>query len=419
VNRALNRTSRRGLFLGAVATVFAGLVWVAVRDVPVVVETAVVTRGPIAVRLREQGQTRVEARHLVAAPLDGYLHRVLLKAGDELKAGVTVLARIEPLAAALLDERSRALAEARVAAGIASVAAAREREVNALALLGAAEEDLGRLQRGGAGISEQAIADARRQVLFHGGELASARAAIAVAEAELVVARAALDVTATRESTPSLEVSNGAGAGAKTNDAVVIMAPIDGRVLAVRRESEGPVRIGEPILELADVRALEVVADYLTTDAVRMTPGMEARAVGWGGGDAFSLRVRRVEPLARTKVSALGVEEQRVDVVLDLVDPRTQDLAQSFTLGDGFRVHVEVLVARAQDAVLLPEAALVRTATGWGVYVLDDQRARFTEVAVGLRDGAQVEVVRGPSPGSEVIVFPSEQVVDGARVRRR
>jgi len=419
----VNRAVRRGLAFAIGASVLAALVWTAVRDVPVTVETAAVTRGPIAVSLREQGQTRVEARHVVTAPLDGYLHRVLLKAGDEVSAGVTVLARVAPLAAALLDERSRVLAEARVAAGVAGVAAARERESAARALLGAAEEDVGRLQRGGEAISAQAIADARRLVLFHGGEVASARAAIAVAEAELVVARAALDVTAALDATAMLAISNGAGNGteavARPDDAVVLMAPIDGRVLAVRRESEGPVRMGEALLELADVRQLEVVADYLTTDAVRMTPGMEARAVGWGGGDAFGLRVRRVEPLARTKVSALGVEEQRVDVVLDLVDPRAPEFAQSFSLGDGFRVQVEVLVARVDDAVLLPEAALVRTAQGFGVYVLDAERARFVEVALGLRDGAQVEVLRGPAPGSEVIVFPSEQVADGARVRRR
>jgi HlyD family secretion protein len=146
---------------------------------------------------------------------------------------------------------------------------------------------------------------------------------------------------------------------------------------------------------------------------------MEARAVGWGGGDAFGLRVRRVEPLARTKVSALGVEEQRVDVVLDLVDPGARELARAFTLGDGFRVQVEVVVARVEDAVLLPEAALLRTAEGWGVYTLEDRRARFALVALGLRDGAQVEVLRGPAPGAEVILFPSEEIVDGARVRRR
>jgi HlyD family secretion protein len=477
---ALAGRMKRALYFLAALVVVGGLVFIVLREEPVPVEVASVTRGDLEVTLREEGRTRVQERYVIAAPLDGFLHRIDLEPGDEVRAGETILAQVVPLAPALLDARSVALAEARVDASSAALAAAEERAAAARALLGAAEEDLERRRRGGEAVSAQSVADARREVLFHSGEVASARATIAVAAADLMVARAALLAAgggvgpwgegAGRPATEggaksggegrdgegaSAQGSGGQGTGGQGTggqgtsgqgmgdhgvggdvprptlngasrrapqeaaDALVLRAPIDGRVLAVSRESAGPVRLGEALLELADVRELEVVADYLTTEAVRMAPGMEARAVDWGaapGGETIplALRVRRVEPAARTKVSALGVEEQRVDVVLDLVDARAAGLA----LGDGFRVQVEVVVSRATNVLLVPEAALVRDGVGWSVFVVDGDRVTSTAVEIGRRDGRRAEVLGGVGEGVQVVVYPSERLVTGARVER-
>ncbi|MEZ6015766.1 MAG: biotin/lipoyl-binding protein [Planctomycetota bacterium] len=422
--------------------VLAALVWAALRTEAIAVETASVVRGDLAVTLRDEGRTRVRERFVIAAPLDGLLHRVALEPGDEVTAG-QVLARIEPLVPAFLDARALAGAEARVAAAEALVQAAREREAQAIAQRDAAEEDLQRRIRGGEAVSAQSVADARREVLYRAGEVAGARASLTVAEAERQVARAALVVVrpdqerATGGADDTLErsqrgtegaqsaqsfqdaaddVSTSAAAAAPARLApIALCAPTAGRVLAVPRESAGPVRAGEALIELADVRDLELVADFLTSDAVRMVAGMEAAAVDWGGGAALAARVRRVEPAARTKVSALGVEEQRVDVILDLIDPRAFELA----LGDGFRVEVEVVLERAADVLLVPEAALIRSGADWSVFTVSGDRVTLAVVELGRRDGRRAEVLAGLVAGAEVVLFPSDGLAPGARVTRR
>ncbi|MEM6675775.1 MAG: HlyD family efflux transporter periplasmic adaptor subunit [Planctomycetota bacterium] len=405
---------KRILFgLLAVAAV-AVVIGIAMRPQPVPVSVEAVVRGPLTVTLDEEGRTRVRERYLVLAPLDGLLHRIHLEAGDRAEGGATEVAIVEPLSSTLLDERSVAMAEARVGAADASLARAREGNATAERLLEIARDDLLRQQNAGTAVSAQDVANARRELHYREGELAAAGAAIRVAEAELDVAQAALLVARPSESVDGPD----GGRERRPIDAgglLVVHAPVDGRVLRVLRKDEGPVRIGEPLVELGDTEHLEIVADYLTTEAVRIQPGMEAIVEEWGGEGPIAARVRRVEPAARTKVSSLGVEEQRVDVVLDLVDPPPE----AASLADGFRVEVRVVVWRGEDVVLVPEAALVREGDEWTVFRRVDGIVESVAVRLDHRDGRSAEVVEGLSVGDEVVIYPSDRLVDGARVRVR
>jgi len=403
------------IVIGTIAVVaIAATLFVASRTEPVPVTTAEVARGALTVTLDEEGRTRVRERYVVFAPLDGLLHRIDLEAGDEVRGGVTPLATVEPLESALLDERSIAMAEARVGAAEAAVDRAREAAATAERLVDVARADLERRNQAVGAVSRQDVADAEREVLFREGEVSVTAAAVRVAEADLAVARAALLVARPGPAGDAAEGDTG-GRALDAGGRLVVHAPVDGRVLRVVRKDEGPVGIGEALVELGDTGHLEIVADYLTTEAVVIEPGMEAIVEGWGGGDSIAARVRRVEPAARTKVSSLGVEEQRVDVVLDLVDPP----ARAAALADGFRVEVRVVTWRGEGLVLVPEAALVREGDDWTVYVVEGGAVREAVVELGHRDGRHAEVLGGVDPGAEVVLYPSDRLADGGRVRRR
>lgn len=389
------------------------VVVIAVRPQPIPIETGSVARGSLTVTLDEEGRTRVRERYIVRAPLDGLLHRIDLEPGDAAQGGITVVATVEPLASRLLDERTIAMASAQVGAAVAALERAREMHTSSERLLVIARADLARQQGAGSSVSRQAIANAEREVLYREGEEEASEAGVRVAESELEVARAALLVA---RPVPS----DGADGGARMPDSsagglLVIRAPVDGRVLRVLRKSEGPVGIGEPLVELGDTGHLEIVADYLTTEAVRIETGMEAIIEDWGNGPAIAARVRRVEPAARTKVSSLGVEEQRVDVLLDLVDPP----AEAGALADGFRVQVRVVTWRGEGLVLVPEAALVREGEGWSVFVVRGDAVEEVAIEIGHRDGRRAEVLKGLDEGDEVVLYPSDRLVDGVGVRVR
>lgn len=230
----------------------------------------------------------------------------------------------------------------------------------------------------------------------------SAEVAVTIAEYRLRVDQAALLRTRpTGESTTELEDRN-----------LVLRSPIGGRVFDVLRESQGPVTLGDPLLELGDIALLEVVADYLSTDAVRMEPGMEARIHGWGGEQPLTARVRLVEPSGFTKVSALGVEEQRVNVILDLVDPP----AERPPLGDGFRVEVSVVIWRTDEALKVPEAALFRRGEGWACYRIVEEHAVLTPITIGRQNGIEAEVLDGLESGDRVVLHASDAIEDGVPV---
>lgn len=390
-------STRRRLIVAAVAAVLLVLVVLALRPAPVPVDVAVVSRGPLEVTLEEDGETRVRNRYVISAPLSGRVLRIRLEPGDRVSAGETVLATFLPNPPSLLDARTRAELQARVSAAEAALNRARAEEQRIDAELAQARRTLTRTERlveGGALPPEQLEAD---QLAVNTLEktLEAARAGVRAAQAELQMARASLMQPQRDAATP-----------------IDIRSPIDGVVLRRLRESEAVVPQGEPLLEVGDVTELEIVADFLSTDAVRIRPGQRVYIVRWGGGEELRGRVRLVEPAGFTKVSALGVEEQRVNVIIDFDDP-----AAAFAqLGDRYRVEVRVVVWSTDDAVTVPVSSLVREGDGWSVFVVDGDRAVRRTVEIGQRSDTSAQVLSGVEPGERVVVFPSDQLEDGSPI---
>lgn len=383
------------------ALIAALLVW-AFMPAPLAVEVAAVRRGAFEQTIDEDGRTRVRARYVVAAPLAGRLARITLDAGDPVQAGRPV-ARIAPVPPALRDARElRELGErvgaAEAAQGQARAEVRRAESAQAQAALDAARVE--KLQREGF-VAPAAREQAQLALRTATQALEVARGAEHAAGHALAQARAAL--LAARE--VPLD-----GAAAR---AFEVTAPVGGRVLRVLQQSETSVAIGTPLLEIADTRELEVVVDVLSTEAVRIAPGARVRLEA-GLAQPLAGVVRRVEPGAFTKVSALGVEEQRVNVIVDLVAPPDE----AWRLGDAFRVDARIVVLSRADAVLVPGAALFRGADGqWAVYVDDGGRARLRAVTLGPRNASDAVVESGLQPGERVIAYPSDSLADGRRVR--
>lgn len=390
-------STRRRLIVAAVAAVLLVLVVLALRPAPVPVDVAVVSRGPLEVTLEEDGETRVRNRYVISAPLSGRVLRIRLEPGDRVSAGETVLATFLPNPPSLLDARTRAELQARVSAAEAALNRARAEEQRIDAELAQARRTLTRTERlveGGALPPEQLEAD-QLAVSTLEKTLEAARAGVRAAQAELQMARASLMQPQRDAATP-----------------IDIRSPIDGVVLRRLRESEAVVPQGEPLLEVGDVTELEIVADFLSTDAVRIRPGQRVYIVRWGGGEELRGRVRLVEPAGFTKVSALGVEEQRVNVIIDFDDP-----AAAFAqLGDRYRVEVRVVVWSTDDAVTVPVSSLVREGDGWSVFVVDGDRAVRRTVEIGQRSDTSAQVLSGVEPGERVVVFPSDQLEDGSPI---
>jgi HlyD family secretion protein len=378
----------------------AALVTWALRPKPIPAEIVSVTRGPLQVTLDEEGETRVRDRYVVSAPLAGRVLRIELEPGDPVVAQRTVLAAFQPMAPGLLDVRSRAELQARVAAAEAALKGARAEEARVAAQLEQSERELRRsreLARAGA-IAEEQLEAAELAAKTARATLESSRASVRAAEAELRMARASL-----------IEPRSGGSSGGTP---ILLRSPIDGIVLRRLRESESVVPQGEPLLEVGDVSKLEIVADFLSTDAVKIRAGQRALIERWGGGETIAGRVRRVEPSGFTKISALGVEEQRVNVIIDFDRPR-----EAFgQLGDRYRVEVRVVIWEATDVVKVPVSSLVREGDRWTVFLVQGGRARRQVVDVGQRNDAEAQVVKGASPGARVIAFPSDDIVEGVAV---
>ncbi|MEZ4250414.1 MAG: efflux RND transporter periplasmic adaptor subunit [Polyangiales bacterium] len=389
------------LFVGGVAA----LLVVAAMPKPVPVDVAEVARGPLEVTIDEDGITRVKDRYVVSLPLTGSLGRLELRAGDAVSEG-GVLARLEPMAPQLLDERSRTQAEARVAAAQAAQRQARAAVARAEAALALAQQTEQRqtqlAERGGA--AQVTLDQARFEARARQEELTSARFGVRVADYEVRMAQAAVG-----------RIADARGKPDDAQEQLEVPSPITGRVLRVLHQQEGVVQAGTPVLELGDPSALEVVVDVLTADAVQIEPGANVELVRWGGPDTLTGRVQRVEPSAFTKISALGVEEQRVNVVVEITSPREQWEA----LGDNFRVEAHIRVWREEDVVRIPSSALFRRDEGWAVYAIDGEVARLRHVEVGRRNGFEAQITEGLEAGVQVIVHPSESVTDGVMVRAR
>lgn len=389
------RRNVRRLAWGIAAVLLLALAWWAMRPVPVQVETGTVARGPLRVTVDEDGVTRVQERYVVAAPVAGRLLRITLREGDAVAAG-DVVARI---AAAPLDVRTVREAQAGVAAAEAvwreagATLAVREAE---LAQARRETPRLRVLEQAGA-ISRQALEQAETAERVHARAVSAAAARVRAAAADVERARAAV---------------TGADPAALAAETVTeVRSPISGRVLRVAQESETPVAPGAPLVELGDAAALEVLVDVLSTDAVRIRPGMPVVVEEWGGEGVLQGRVRTVSPSAFTRVSALGVEEQRVNVVADLL------ALPEAPLGEGYRVEARIVTWEGANVLKVPLSALFRHGSGWAVFVADAGRARLRPVLLAQRGQEEVEVLRGLRGGESVVLYPSDDIAEGVRVR--
>lgn len=398
------KISKRQLSIVALGTgLVTALLW-AFLPRAVLVEVATVTRGPLRVTVDEDGQTRIKERYVVSSPLAGRLARVALKAGDRVEAGKTVLSTIEPSDPQPLDVRSRAQAEAGVKATEASRQQATANLERARAGEGLATHEFERAKSliGTGVVSQQELDTAEHRAAIAREELRAAEFAVRIAEFELEQARAAL---------LHAQGNDGAGTGARFE----IRSPISGRVLRVLQESATIVTPGTKLLELGDPADLEIEIDVLSTDAVKIKPGARVLLEHWGGDVPLHARVRLVEPSAFTKVSALGVEEQRVWVIADFTDP----VEKRPTVGDAFRVEAHIVIDEADKVLQVPAGAVFRQGNGWAVFEFPNGRALRRDIRTGRRNSAAVEVLDGLAEGDTVILHPSDKITDGTKARIR
>lgn len=391
----------RTLFWGGAAAILVVLIVLAFRPQPVMVEAGESWRGPMQVTVRDEGRTRVRNEYVVSAPVGGRLLRVPYKPGACVEAGQP-LAHIVPSDPAFLDVRARGEAEAAVRAAQAGLSAARAEHERAEAQAQYAGREAARLEslreRGLA--SEEALDQARLSLRVAESSLAAARDSVAMREAELQAARA-------RATQP--------GSAEADAEAVPVLAPISGRVLRVAQESETVIEAGSEVASLGDPRDLEVVVEMLSTDAVRVAAGADVIIEDSGLEEPLAGRVRLIEPYGFLKISALGVEEQRVNVIVDFTGPP----AEWSTLGHGYRVEAAIVTWRADGVIQAPVAALFRRDGQWGLFRIEGGRAVLTPVEVGRNNGRSAEIISGIEPGETVILYPGEEIEDGARVERR
>ncbi len=371
------------------------------RAVPV--DLAEVTRAPLAVTVEEEGKTRVMERYLVSAPVAGYVRRIGLKAGDAVTAG-QMLAVIEPARSVALDPRTRLQAQAQVSAARAALAVAEENARAATAAAQLAQQERVRAEslRVSNFLSAQALDTARSAETRARAAEAAAQHAVRVARFELEMARAAVANTVRLQ----------AGGAA---EALQVRAPVAGRVLKLLHESEGAVAAAQPLLEIGNPDSLEVEVEVLSTHAVKIAPGSRVILDRWGGEQAVQGTVRVVEPSGFTKISALGVEEQRVRVIVSFSSPR--EAWQP--LGDGYRVEARFVLWEGDDVLQLPTSALFRQGEGWAVFAVEGGRARVTPVETGRRAGLSTQILSGLAAGTRVVSHPDDRISDGTRVKPR
>ncbi len=359
------------------------------------------TVDPLEQKIVDDGHARIRERYTVSAPVAGTLARIELHEGDAVEPGA-ILARMLPLPSPLLDPRAREVAGHHVASTEDAHRQARASLERAEDAAATAKHDLERIQGLFAheAVSQAQLDAALADLRVRQSEVEAAKFAERVAAHGIEEAKAALDTFSNREHGTSQ---------------LLITSPVHGRVLHVLQKSEGVVAAGTALVELGDPQALELVVDVLSQDAVQIRPGMSARAVHWGGGAPLQATVRRVEPAAFTRTSALGVDEQRVNVLLDLASPEVEWRA----LGDQFATEVEITTWSKADAVQVPTSALFRRASGWAVFVVDGGVATVRAVEVGHRGPMQAEVLSGVKVGDDVIIHPGATVRAGVAVITR
>lgn len=397
----MDRVWLKRIGIGLVALAIAGGFYYALREKPALVDVASVEEGRMTITIREEGTTRVRDVYTVSAPIAGHLSRTVLEEGDPVKAGSTVVASIHPLDPPLIDRRTEAELLAARDAARAAVALAEVELKRAETAFKLASTELERALKlfEPRVISESALQKVQNEVEMQRAQVEAARATIGVRQAELASAEARLIQP---------EAAGADGEGCCVN----LYAPVDGVVLGVLAKSEQAVAVGTRIAEIGDPSRLEVVVDLLSADATRVKPGASTRIVDWGGEQALVATVRRIEPAAFTKVSALGIEEQRVNAVIDLQE-------NDGRLGHGYRVAAELTIWECLRCVQVPIGALFRDGNDWNVFRVEGDRLRRAKVTIGRMNSAVAEVREGLSPGDVVVVHPSDTVDEGTLVEVR
>ncbi len=397
--------SKRQLTIAALTVlVFAGLYFI-FRTPPIPVDTATIEKAKMAVTVDEEGVTKVKEIFMVSAPVAGRLKRSLLKVGDKVTENKTLVATIEPAAPSFLDERSRSAAQASVNAAKSAAVLSEARVSQAEAELQFARQDLKRASKLAARktISVRALDQARMNEKIKDASLKSAKAELQVSIEKLASARANLIE-------PSMESQS-----SSASCCVKIMAPTSGRVLKLIKQSQQIVHSGETILEIGDPVDLEIVVDLLSSDATKVKAGMTAMVEGWGGETVLRARVRRVEPTGFKKISALGIEEQRVNVRLDFED----QFKRWATLGHDFRVFVRIEIWQKDGVLQLPLSALFRDKDTWAVFVMEDGKARQRVIEIDHRNQRTAEITKGLREGEKVVLHPNNQIEDGVAIMER
>lgn len=393
---------RRQIGLGLVGLLVIAAIVYGFMPKPVAVDVLPVVRNTLEVVVEEEGRTRVIDRYAISAPVAGYARRIELDVGDAVNQGQTLVS-LDPLPSTVLDPRSRAQAKAQVAGAKAALLAAQENASAAKASHDFAKveyervKELCKTQCVSKTEEDKAAAEARRSF----ANLRSANFAVEVARHELEAAKTTLQFSAAKST--------------ETPDKVVITSPINGSVLKINRESEGVINVGQALIEVGNPRALEVVVEALSADAVRMSPGTKVRFERWGGEQILEGVVRVIEPVGFTKVSALGVEEQRVLVITDI----TSAPEQWQRLGDGYRVEARFVLWEQEDVLQIPASSLFRYKDGWAVFVMQDDIAIRKVVDIGQRNGLNAQILSGLDESEYVITHPDDSIENGVEVFRR
>ncbi|MFN3191976.1 MAG: efflux RND transporter periplasmic adaptor subunit [Aureliella sp.] len=381
------------------ALVFAGSL--AFLPKPVEVELANASVGPLQLTVREDGRTRIREKYVVSAPVAGRLSRIELNAGDPVVKDETLIAVILPAEPTMLDARAKAQAKARVEQAEVSLrrAKATEEEVKV-----GFELSQTRYERLGALLEKQGVAqaefeDAEADYLAGTHRLRTAKFDGEIAAFELQMAEAALLQFAEDDE--------------RVAEPFEVFSPISGNVLRVMQESSTVLTVGVPLIEVGDPQNLEIEIDVLSTDAVKIAAGADLEVQHWGGDESLAGMVRVVEPAAFTKVSSLGVEEQRVNVIADF-DVLPEKLAR---LGDGYRVEADIVVQNLPSELKIPNSALFRHERDWHVFVVREKIAYLTKVEIGLQNDLESQVIGGINAGDTVVVYPASNLADGVRVK--
>ena len=403
------KISRRLLTLGVVTVIGAVLTY-AFWPRPVMVDIGAVKREPMVVTIDEEGRTRVHDTYVVATPVAGRLLRVAVEPGDPVIGGESVLAEMLPANPGLLDIRNRTEARADVTAAEAALRLARAQRKQAVADRELAVVDLERTRnlRKTNSTSQAALDRAVREALTSKAALSTSDAAIAMREAELASVRSRFI------GIPEATSADTGNAGPETS--IPIHSPVTGRVLHLLKESESTLPAGTPIVEIGNIADdLEVLVELLSSDAVQVAPGDRVIITGWGGANELQGTVERVDPWGFTKVSALGVEEQRVNTIIRF----TNSPEARAKLGHGFRVEVKIVTWEDKEALSVPSSALFRDGGAWAVFVVGDGTATLRQIEIGKNNGTQAQVSSGLKPGEQVVLYPSSGLAAGDKVAKR